>query len=53
MYIGSKRSVLVGMARGRQLRVQPGEFGHFFENEAKIEKFASCHSFQNALIKCE
>ena len=32
MYIGNKRSVLVGMARGRQLRVQPGEFGHFFEN---------------------
>ena len=26
MYIGNKRSVLVGMARGRQLRVQPGEF---------------------------
>ena len=32
MYIGNKRSVLVGMARGRQLRVQPGEFGLFFEN---------------------
>ena len=32
MYIGNKRSVLVGMARGRQLRVQPGEFGHFLEN---------------------
>ena len=26
MYIGNKRSILVGMARGRQLRVQPGEF---------------------------
>ena len=25
MYIGNKRSVLVGMARGRQLRAQPGE----------------------------
>ena len=31
MYIGNKRSVLVGMAKGRQLRVQPGESGNYFE----------------------
>jgi len=26
VYIGNKRSILVGMARARQLRVQPSKF---------------------------
>ena len=31
MYIGNKRSVLVGMARGRQLRVKPSKLGIFLK----------------------
>ena len=29
MYIGNKRSVLVGMPRARQLRVEPSKFWYF------------------------
>ena len=45
MYIGNKRSVLVGMARGRQLRVQPGEFRNSPKTQETKENFTACHSF--------
>ena len=37
MYIGNKHSVLVGMARARQLRVKPSKLFFFFVNKIRFD----------------